>query len=38
MGPLSFNLYFYVGNLTQNANNSKRFNANNEFNVRNIKN
>ena len=29
-------LYFYVGNLTQSVNNSKFFNVNNEFNVRNF--
>ena len=31
MGQL---LDFYVGNLTQNINNSKLFNVNNDFNVR----
>ena len=31
-------LYFYVGNLTQNVNNSKLFNVNNDFNVRNVRN
>ena len=36
MGQLS--LYLYVGNLTQNVNNSKILNGNNEFNVRNVKN
>ena len=36
MGQLSF--YFYVGNLTENVNNSKFSNINNEFNVRNVRN
>ena len=30
--------YFYVGNLTQNVNNSKFSNVNNEFNGKNVRN
>ena len=31
-------LYFHVGNLKQNVNNSKFSNESNEFNVRNVRN